>query len=87
MCLTTMGTGKPQALDVKRLSQRKTKQRRWLSWTEIYGHEGTAVISNSGPKGAGDIVGQWHPKGVGDTESNPWERHSVQLLVLVSKGG
>ena len=82
-----MGTGKPQALDVKRLSQWKTKQRRWLSQTEIYGHEGTAVISNSGLKGASDIVGQWHPKGAGDTESNPRERRSVQLLVLVSKGG
>ena len=31
-----MGTGEPQALHVKRLSQRKTKRRRWLSRTEIY---------------------------------------------------
>ena len=36
MCLTTMGTGEPQALHVKRLSQWKTKRRRWLSRTEIY---------------------------------------------------
>ena len=33
-----------------------------------------------------DMVGQWHPKGAGDMESNPQEQCSVQLLVLVSKG-